>query len=169
MPQMVQHKLEAVSLNGICHKVNLFTACSCQQEAQSDPHPHTHIPRESHTRPGLTHDLRWMSKPHWNLVEWSEIFARRQCITSGQELQALRSKLTLHCEKPSNALVALRSSAIFNCKCQHMLRGIALTNALFQQGSCTLSLCLGNLSYFPQISQLPFKGFCLLRKIIIKC
>lgn len=86
---MVRHKVGAVSLNGICCRVNLLTACSCQQEAQHDPpHTHTHILQESHTRPGLTCDLLWMSKPHENHGEGSETFEQRgQGAASAQETQ----------------------------------------------------------------------------------
>lgn len=120
------------------------------------PLTHTHILWESHTRPGLTHDLLWMSKPHRNLVERSGIVEEFQCITSIQEMQALRSNLAPAGRKTIQCLGALRSSAIFNCKCQRMLRVIALIKAPFHKGSCTLSLSLVVLSHFPQIVSLAF-------------
>ncbi len=47
-----------MSLSSICHGVNLPTACSCQQEAQSDLHRHTHMPKKSNTHSELhTHSL----------------------------------------------------------------------------------------------------------------
>lgn len=135
---MVQHKVGAVSLNGICCRVNLLTACSCQQEAQHDPpHTHTHILQESHTRPGLTCDLLWMSKPHENHGEGSETFEQR-ARASHQFRKHKMHRATIQSRTARRETIkcfwALRSSAIFNCKCQHVLPGIALTNAPFHRG-----------------------------------